>query len=123
MFQIGPREIEADLAFGVDLALFILQCRCRLEKQQLCTYSTLFCRFLCSHCTTTMCMKLPDFTRILCFVEDLNTRQRLPFSFSKLQYMSPSEFKSRKICQHLKFEAARINFSSQFFVAVAVVVA
>ena len=70
-----------------------------------------------------MCMKLPDFTRILCFVEDLNTRQRLPFSFSKLQYMSPSEFKSRKICQHLKFEAARINFLSEFFVAVAVVVA
>ena len=26
MFQIGPREIGADLAFGVDLALFILQC-------------------------------------------------------------------------------------------------
>ena len=23
MFQIGPREIGADLAFGVDLALFI----------------------------------------------------------------------------------------------------
>ena len=29
MFQIGPREIGADLAFGVDLALFILQCSCR----------------------------------------------------------------------------------------------
>ena len=28
--------------------------RCRLEKHQLCTCSTLFCRFLCSHCTTTM---------------------------------------------------------------------
>ena len=28
MFQIGPREIGADLAFGVDLALFILQCSC-----------------------------------------------------------------------------------------------
>ena len=27
MFQIGPREIGADLAFGVDLALFILQCK------------------------------------------------------------------------------------------------
>ena len=26
MFQIGPREIGADLVFGVDLALFILQC-------------------------------------------------------------------------------------------------
>ena len=25
-FQIGPRDIGADLAFGVDLALFILQC-------------------------------------------------------------------------------------------------
>ena len=68
-------------------------------------------------------VKLPDFTRISNLLEDLNTRQRLPFSFSKLQYMSPSEFKSRKICQHFKFEAARINFSSEFFVAVAVVVA
>ena len=28
--------------------------RCRLEKQQLCTCSTLLCRFLLSHCTTTM---------------------------------------------------------------------
>ena len=68
-------------------------------------------------------VKLPDFTKVSSFVEDLNTRQRLPFSFSKLRYVSPVEFKSRKICQHLKFEAARINFSSQFFVAVAVVVA
>ena len=30
MFQIGPREIGADLAFGVDLALFILQCNIAL---------------------------------------------------------------------------------------------
>ena len=28
--------------------------RCILEKHQLCTCSTLFCRFRCSHCTTTM---------------------------------------------------------------------
>ena len=28
--------------------------RCRLEKHQLCTCSTLFCRFLCGHRTTTM---------------------------------------------------------------------
>ena len=60
-------------------------------------------------------VKLPDFTRISSFVEDLNTGQRLPFSFFKLGYMSPLEFKSRKICQHLTFEAARINFSSEFF--------
>ena len=31
MFQIGPREIGADLAFGVDLALFILQCGSKVE--------------------------------------------------------------------------------------------
>ena len=28
MGQTGPREIGANLAFGVNLALFILQCRC-----------------------------------------------------------------------------------------------
>ena len=28
MGQIGPREIGANLAFGVNLALFILQCVC-----------------------------------------------------------------------------------------------
>ena len=67
-------------------------------------------------------VKLSDFTRISSFGEELNTGQRLSFSFSKLRYMSPLEFKSRKI-RHLKFEAARINFSSEFFVAVAVVVA
>ena len=27
--------------------------RCRLAKRQLCTYITLFCTFLCRHCTTT----------------------------------------------------------------------
>ena len=31
-------------------------------------------------------VKLPDFIRISSFMEDLNTGQRLPFSFSKLQF-------------------------------------
>ena len=34
MFQIGPREIGADLAFGVDLALFILQCGTCIHIQE-----------------------------------------------------------------------------------------
>ena len=34
------------------------------------------------------------------FVEDVNTRQRLSFSFPQLWY-SPLEFNSRRICQHL----------------------
>ena len=32
--QIGPREIGADLAFGVDLALFILQCRFLFSEEK-----------------------------------------------------------------------------------------
>ena len=50
-----------------------------LAKQQLCTCITLFCTFLCSHCTTTTWKWL-----ISRFVEDANTRQRLPFSFPEL---------------------------------------
>ena len=80
------------------------------------------------------------------FMEDVNTRQRVSFSFLELQY-SLKEFNSRKICQQLgtslprsrfldvtqrsrdgidaiNLEAARIHFSlSDVFVAVAVVVA
>ena len=69
--------------------------RFRLEKQQLCTCITLFCTFLCRHCTTTTwkCLISP-------FVEDVNTRQRLSSSFSELR-CSLLEFNSRKNCQDL----------------------
>ena len=70
--------------------------RFRLAKQQLCTYITLFCTFLCRHCTTTTWNCL-----FSCFVEDAsgNTRQ-LCFSFPELWY-SLLEFNSCKIFQHL----------------------
>ena len=69
--------------------------RVRLAKQQLCTSITLFCTFLCRCCTTTTWKCL-----IWRFVEDVNTRQRLSFSFPELWY-SLLEFKSRKKYQHL----------------------
>ena len=69
--------------------------RFRLAKQQLCTCITLFCTFLCRHCTTTTWKCL-----IERFVEDVYTRQRLSSSFSELRY-SLLEFNSRKNCQHL----------------------
>ena len=69
--------------------------RFRLAKQQLCTCITLFCTFLCRHCTTTMWNVL-----IPPFLENMNTRPRLSFSFPELRY-SLLEFNSRKYCQHL----------------------
>ena len=69
--------------------------RFKLAKQQLCTCITLFCTFLCRHCTTTTWKCL-----ISRFVENANTRQQLYFSFAKLWY-SLSEFNSRKNCKHL----------------------
>ena len=91
----------------------------RLAKQQLCTCITLFCTFLCRHCTTT------KWTRLLSsFVEDVNTRQRLSFSFPEPRY-SLLEFSSRKNCQKnvIKFEAAQLYLLSDVFVVVAFVVA
>ena len=68
----------------------------RLAKQQLCTCITLFCTFLCRHCTTTTWNVL-----IPPFLENVNTRPRLSFSFPELRY-SLLEFNSRKkLCQHL----------------------
>ena len=64
--------------------------RFRLTKQQLCTCITLFCTFLCRPCTTTTWKCL-----ISCFVEDVNTRQRLSSSLPELRY-SLLEFSSRK---------------------------
>ena len=98
--------------------------RFRLTKQQPCTCITLFPTFLCRHCTsrTWKCI-------ISRFVEDVNTRQQL----SELWY-NLLEFNSRKKISNIwrierdgisaiKFEAARLHFSSDVFVAVAVVVA
>ena len=64
-------------------------------KQQLCTCTTLFCIFLYRRCTTTTWKCL-----ISCFVENVNTRQRLSSSFSELRY-SLLELNSRKNCQDL----------------------
>ena len=57
--------------------------------------SCFFCTFLCRHCTTTMWNVL-----IPPFLENMNTRLRLSFSFPELRY-SLLEFNSRKNCQHL----------------------
>ena len=64
--------------------------RFRLTKQQLCKFITLFCTFLCRHCTTTTWKYL-----ISRLVEDLKTRQRLYFSFPELLY-SLLDFNSKK---------------------------
>ena len=97
----------------------------RLAKHQHCTCIRLFCTFLCRRYTTTTWNFL-----ISRFVENVNTRQRLPFSFSELWY-SPLKLISRKIHQHwierngisaIKFEAERIHFLSDVFVAVVVFV-
>ena len=69
--------------------------RLRLAKHQLCTCIRLFCTFLSRRCKTTTWNCL-----ISRFVENVNTRQRLPFSFSELWY-SPLKLISRKIHQHL----------------------
>ena len=61
-----------------------------LAKQQLCTYITFFCTFLCRRCTTTRWKCL-----ISLFVEDGSTRQQLSFSFPELWY-SPLDFNSKK---------------------------
>ena len=54
-----------------------------------------FCTFLGRYCTATTWKCL-----ILRFVEDMNTRGLLSFSFPEVQY-SLLEFNSRKICQNL----------------------
>ena len=69
--------------------------RFRLIKQPLCTFITLFCKFLCRHCTSTKWKCL-----ILLFVEDVTTRQWPSISFPELRY-SILEFNSGKNCQYL----------------------
>ena len=73
--------------------------RFRQAKQQLCTCIALFFTFLCRRCTTTTWNCL-----ISRFVEDGNKRQQLSFCYSRLFWtlmLSPLEFNSKKICQHL----------------------
>ena len=98
-----------------------------LAKTHLCTCITLFCTFLSRRCTTTTWKCL-----ISRFVGDGNTRQQLRFSFPEL-WCSPLEFNSKTFANiwwikrdgisAITFEAARIHFVSDAFVAVAVVVA
>ena len=57
--------------------------------------SRFFCTFLCRHCTTTMWTVL-----IPPFLEYVNTRPRLSFSFPELRY-NLLEFNSRNYCRHL----------------------
>ena len=91
------------------------------------TCITLFCTFLCRRCTTTTWKCL-----ISRFDEDVNRRQQFSFSFPELWY-SLLRIQLKKIANIwrikrdrisvIKFEAARIHFLSDVFVAVAVVVA
>ena len=64
--------------------------RFRLAKQQLCTCITLFCTFRSRHCTTTTWKCL-----ISRFVEEVNSRQQLSFSFPGHCGQSPLEFNSK----------------------------
>ena len=87
--------------------------------------SCFFCTFLCCCCTTTMWKCLNS-----CFVENMNIRQRLYFSFLQLWYSLFIEFNSREIwwiewveISAIKFEVAWIHFLSDVFIVVAVVVA
>ena len=50
-------------------------------KKQPCTCSTLFCTFLCRHCTTTTWRWKCLISR---FVEEVNTREQLSFFFPEL---------------------------------------
>ena len=87
----------------------------------------LFCTFSRCHCTITTWNFL-----ISRFVEDMNGRRRLSFSFAELQY-SLLEFNSQKNANiwqiewdgtsAIKFNAVQIHFLSDVSVAVTVVVA
>ena len=96
-----------------------------LAKEQLCTCITLFFTFFSCRCETTTWKCLMSR-----FVENVNTRQQLSFSFPEPWY-SPLGLNSKKIFQHLtikrdgisviKYEAARIHFLCDVFVAVTVI--
>ena len=58
------------------------------------------------------------------FVEDVNTRRRLSFSFPDFWYSSfEFNFRKRDGIRAIKFEAARMHFLSDVMVAVADVLA
>ena len=69
-------------------------------KQQLCTCSTLFCKFLCRHCTTTTWKCV-----ISRFMEDVNKGRQSFFSLSEHGYSS-QEFNSRRVRLHLTKQAS-----------------
>ena len=59
--------------------------RLRLATQQLCTYTTLFCKFLCRFYTTTTWKCLIKISRLL---EDVNKWHQFSFSLPVLWYSS-----------------------------------
>ena len=88
----------------------------------------LFLYISCRRCTTTTWK-----CQISCFVEDGKKRQQPSFSFPELWYIQSSRIQLKKgfakiwrskrdEISAIKFEAARIHFLSDVFVAVAVVV-
>ena len=97
-----------------------------MAKQQLCTFITIFCIFLCRRCTTATRKCL-----ISRFVDNVNSR-RLYFSFPELCFLSFKIQRQKKIANiwrterdgisAIKFEAVRLHFLSDVFVAVAVAV-
>ena len=102
--------------------------RFRQAKQQLCTCITLFCTFLCCRCTTTTWNCL-----ISRFVED-GEQKTTTFFFFSWTLMQSFRFQLQKNFGNIrrikrdgisaiKFEAAQIQFLSDVFVAVAIVVA
>ena len=98
-----------------------------LAKQQLCTYITLFCTFLCSHCTTTTWKCLITFCRgrghkattfFLASCSELRySLLELTKRNAKIWRVKPGRINA------IKLEAARLHDFSDVFVAVAFVLA
>ena len=88
---LWPPCLEATSSENVKKAIGLI------SKQQLCTYSTLFCTFLCRHRTTTAWKSLMSR-----FMEDVNKRQWICHSLPKLEG-GPQEINSREIRLHLTF--------------------
>ena len=103
--------------------------RFTVAKHQICTCITLFV----VHFFAVIARRLQRFKCLISrFVKEGNTRQQLYFSFPELWYSSLElSFKKianiwrikRDVVSAIKFEAARIHFLSEVFVAVAVIVA
>ena len=100
--------------------------RCRFAKQQLCTCITLFCTFLCRHCTTTtwkclislFCREREHKRTTLFFlflIFDTVLKNSTPEKLGNLIWQIEWGGISAK-----KFEAAGIHLLSNVFVAVAV---